>query len=152
MRPTVARRRLVVDACIVLKWQLDDEDHLANAVALRDDSLIEETVELNAPTLLVYEIANGIHSAARRSRLTPGVAREALSNLMDCDIQLHAPDVGRILSLAQQHGITAYDAAYVDLADRLRVELWTADRPLYDAVAGRCPWVRWITDYAAVSP
>lgn len=149
MRRAVARRRLVVDACVVLKWQLDDEDDRGSALALRNDYLVEETVDLSAPTLLEYELANGVRSAARRVRLSPEVAGEALRNLLDCEIQLHAPDPGRILTLAQEHAITPYDAAYVDLAERLGVELWTADRPLYAAVAGRCPWVRWITDYQA---
>ncbi len=148
MRRTAARRRLVVDACVVLKWQLADEEDRGGALVLRDDYLVEETVDLNAPTLLEYELANGVHSAARRARLSPDIALEALRNLLDCEIQLHAPDPGRILSLAQEYAITPYDAAYVDLSERLGIELWTADRPLYAAVAGRCPWVRWITDYA----
>jgi predicted nucleic acid-binding protein len=141
------RRRLVVDACVVLKWQLDDEDEVERAVALRDDFLIEEAVELSAPHLLIYEIANGIWSAARRARLEPEVAQDALANLLACGIHLDSPPPERVLAVALDLGVTAYDAAYVVVAEQLRADLWTADRPLYEAAAPRWPWVRWIGDY-----
>lgn len=149
MTQPARKRRLVVDACVVLKWQLDDEEHVASALALRDDLLITEEVELNAPTLLIYELINGIHSAARRARLAPSQAQEALDNLLACEIGLHAPGPEHILALAQRFRVTAYDASYVALAEHLGAELWTADRPLYDAVAKRLSWVRWIADYTA---
>ncbi len=149
MSPEPGQRLIVVDASLVLKWQLDDEEDVAPAVAIRDDYLIRDTVNLAAPTLLVYELANGVWSAARRGRITEEIAPEALRNLLDCEIELHAPAGDRILTLALQHDITAYDAAYVSLAERLRAELWTADRPLYEAVAGSYGWVRWVADYGA---
>ena len=149
MTQALAQRRLVVDACVVLKWQLNDEEHIAQAVALRDDLLINDEVELHAPTLLTYELINGVRSAARRARLAPALAREALGNLLDCSIALHQPAPEPILDLALRFGITAYDGAYVAVAQQLGAELWTADRPLFDAVRHRLPWVRWIADYAA---
>ena len=42
----------------------------------------------------------------------------------------------------------AYDAQYLALADLLGCELWTADRRLVSAVAGKLPWVRWIGEGA----
>ena len=143
------RRRLVVDACVVLKWQRDDEDDVDRALALRDDFLIAGVVTLEAPTLLVYELVNGIRSAARRARLAPEVESEALANLLACGIRLHAPDGERVLSLARRFAISAYDAAYVAVAEALGSELWTADGPLHRAVQGEWPHVRWIGDYAA---
>ncbi len=149
MTQAAPKRRLVVDACVVLKWQLDDEEHVASAIALRDDFLVAEEVELHSPTLLSYELINGVRSAARRARLAPALAREALGNLLACDIALHHPAPEPILGLALRFGITGYDAAYVALAQQLGAELWTADRPLFDAVRRRLPWVRWIADYTA---
>jgi predicted nucleic acid-binding protein len=146
---TAAKRRLVVDACVVLKWQLDDEAHIANAIALRDDYLIGEETVLSAPHLLVYELANGVYNAARLARLAPKLAREAFQNLLNCEIDLRAPPPQRILDLALELGLSAYDAAYVALAEELASELWTADRPLYETTSRRFPWVRWIGDYSA---
>jgi predicted nucleic acid-binding protein len=147
--PRGKKPRLVVDACVVLKWQLDDEDDLTQALALRDDYLIAEEVDLSAPTLLLFELANGVHKAARHARIADEVAQEALANLLACEIDLHMPDIERVLELALQHNIAAYDAAYLAVAEQLGAELWTADSPFYKAVRRKIPWVRWIADYAA---
>lgn len=149
MTQAPAKRRLVVDACVVLKWQLDDETNVANAIALRDDYLIAEETTLSAPHLLVYELANAIYNAAHRARLAAKLAREALQNLLDCQVDLRSPPPQRILDLALELSLPAYDAAYVALAEELGSELWTADRPLYEAASQRFPWVRWIGDYSA---
>lgn len=141
------KRRLVLDACVVVKWQLDDEGDTASALAIRDDYLVDRVVDLSAPSLLVYELANAVYCAARRKRLKPEIAREALANLLACEIRLETPDPDRILELAQDYQISAYDAAYVAAAERLGVPLWTADRPLYNAVHEKLPWVQWISDY-----
>jgi predicted nucleic acid-binding protein len=141
------KRRLVADACVVLKWQMDDEAHVANAIALRDDYLVTGETTVSAPHLLVYELANAIYNAARRARLAANLARQALQNLLDCEIDLQAPPPQRVLDLALELALSAYDAAYVALAEHLGVELWTADRPLYEAASRRFPWVRWIGDY-----
>ena len=142
-----ARRRLVVDACVVAKWQLDDEEETAAALALRDDLLIAEEIEVHAPTLLTYELTNIIHNAARKARLEPARAEEALSNLLACPIELHAPEPLRVLAIARECALAAYDAAYVALAERLGAELWTADRPLYTRSGKKFRWVRWIGEY-----
>ncbi|HEU4759280.1 MAG TPA: type II toxin-antitoxin system VapC family toxin [Dehalococcoidia bacterium] len=149
MTQAAPKRRLVVDACVVLKWQLDDEEHVDSALTLRDDLLLRDLVELHAPVLLHYELTNGVWAAARRARLAARLAREALDNLLATGIALHPSDAARLLDLALRFGITAYDAAYVALAQQLGSELWTADRPLFDAVRRRLPWVRWIADYPA---
>lgn len=144
-------RCAVVDASVALKWQLDDEEDVDAAIALRDDYLVENSVVLAAPTLFTYELVNGMWAAARRSRLKPALVREALRNLLDCDVETHEPDAERVLDLALKHGVTAYDAAYVALAETLGADLWTADRPLFKAVSKPCPFVRWIGDYPGSS-
>jgi predicted nucleic acid-binding protein len=140
--------RCVVDASVVLKWQLDDEDDVPQALALRDACLVDGAVELHAPALLAYELTNAIHAAARRVRLPAALADEALANLLEVGIELHAPDPPAALRRARQLGISGYDAAYVALADELGVELWSADVRLVRAVASLAPHVRAIGEYA----
>lgn len=144
---TQASRRAVVDASVALKWQLDDEDHVDRALSLRDDYLIEESIVLIAPTLFPYELANGVWAAAKRERLSMKVARDALRNLVDCEVETREPDLEKVLEIALKHRVAAYDAAYVALAKSLGVDLWTADRPLYNSVRKTYPTVRWIGDY-----
>ena len=61
---------LVVDASVVLKRQLEDEEGVPQALALRDDFLLHSRIDLTAPSLLLYEVTNAILTAARRGRLS----------------------------------------------------------------------------------
>lgn len=148
---TAAPRRAVVDASVALKWQLDDEEDVSAARALRDDYIVRNTVALSAPALFRYEITNGIWAAALRARLSPGVAGEALRNLLDCDVETHEPDPERVLELSLQFDVAAYDAAYLAVAESLGADLWTADRPLHKATKKKLTWVRWIGEYTSAS-
>jgi len=146
-QPRSRPRRIVVDASVALKWQLPDEDHIAQALALRDDYLIRNTVTLVAPSLFLYEITNAIGMAAKRARVSAELADEALANLLACEIEVFPPRPERILRLCRRFSIAAYDAAYVALALQLRAELWTGDRPLFQAAGKELASVRWIEDY-----
>jgi len=67
----------VVDASLALKWELNDEEFVEQAVAIRDAHLNVDTnvdtVLLTAPTFFPYEIANGIRRALVGSVLMPAV-------------------------------------------------------------------------------
>lgn len=145
------QRHAVVDASVALKWQLDDEEDVQAARALRDDYIVRSTVALSAPTLFRYEITNGIWAAALRARLKPAIAREALRNLLDCDVETREPDPERVLDLSLKHDVAAYDAAYLAVAESLGAELWTADRALLKATKKSLAWVRWIGEYTSES-
>lgn len=144
-------KQIVVDASIVLKWQLDDEEHILQATALRDDYYARGVIKAIAPQLLVYEVANGIATATRQKRVASGKAMEAMGNLMALGVELRAVEPLRVLELALQHNVAAYDAAYLALAEAEGCELWTGDRPFYQAVRGELPWVKWIGDYTPVA-
>ena len=141
--------RLVVDASVVLKWQLIDEENTAQAVALRDDFIQTGGAEVLAPGLLLYEVANGVRMAVRRGRVSPSDAHDALTELWALGIRYLIPEPSRVLDLAFQFGLTAYDAAYLALAQEQGCPLWTADRSLFEASSSHLPWVRWLGDYPA---
>lgn len=150
-RPSAARRssprRVVVDASVALKWQLPDEDFIPQAMALLHDAVVRHEVSLVAPSLFLYEVTNAIGMSAKRARLASDVADEALANLLAANMEQFAPEPARILRLCRRFSIAAYDAAYVALALQLRADLWTGDRPLYEATRGELASVRWIGDY-----
>jgi predicted nucleic acid-binding protein len=132
---------------VALKWQLPDQDHIPQALALRDDYLIHNTVTLVAPSLFLYEVTNAIGMAAKRARVSADLADEALANLLACEIEVFPPQPERILRLCRRFSIAAYNAAYVALTLQLRAELWTGDRPLFQAAGKDLASVRWIEDY-----
>jgi predicted nucleic acid-binding protein len=51
---------------------------------------------------------------------------------------------------ALAHEITAYDSAYLALAEQEGCDLWTGDLSLYRAVSKKLRWVRWIGDYTSI--
>lgn len=132
---------------MVLKWQLDDEEAVDQALALRDDFLLHGRLSLVAPFLLVFELTNGMLTAARRQRLSQPQAQEGLGLLLAAGIRLVAVDVARVFSLSMRWKLSAYDGAYLGLAEKLESEVWTGDRAFYTACRGRGSRVRWIGDY-----
>jgi len=141
---------VVVDASVVLKWQLDDEEYIPQATALRNDFYALGVIKAIAPHLLIYEVANGILTAARRKRLDSDKALRVLNNLIELGVELKEVEPARVLELALEHNLAAYDAAYLALAESEGCELWTGDRPFYHAVKGELPRVRWISDYILI--
>ncbi len=141
------QRTLVVDASVALKWQFDDEVDASAALALRDDLLIHRRVRLQAPDLFFHEIINGVLSAVRRKRLEKAVGMEAIRNLLAIDIRLSRPPADRCYELAFQYSLSAYDGAYVALAEAIGADFWTSDQQLLRAVAAELAWVRWIGEY-----
>lgn len=141
---------MVVDASVSLKWSLDDEEAVVQASALLDE-LIATDKELAAPSLWVYEVANGLVMAVRRGRVTPEQGREALSHLLAVNPRLADAPIERVYALAQQYGLSAYDAAYLALAEALEAPLWTGDRPFYDKVHSAMGFVHWVGDFGGLS-
>ena len=141
---------VVVDASVVLKWQLDDEEYVPQSTALRNDFYVLRAIKAIAPHLLIYEVVNGILTAIGRKRLDSDKALEAMDNLMELGLELREVQPERVLELALKHNLSAYDAAYLALAESKGCELWTGDRPFYQATKGKLPQVRWIGDYVAI--
>lgn len=108
-----------------------------------------EGVALAAPALLAYEVATALRKAVVASMLSTAEAVDALASIQAIPIELVAPYASlhqNALIWAERlgHG-AAYDAQYLALAERMRAELWTADRRLATgAQQAGAAWVRWI--------
>lgn len=95
---------------------------------------------LRAPWLLWAEIRNILVVLERRGRLPAGFADEAAFALDGLGLALDtAPSGAAVLRLARQHGLTVYDALYLELALRHRAALATRDAAL--AAAARAEGV-----------
>lgn len=120
---------LVVDASVVAGWVLGDE---ANAYSDSVASLIAEGCRPVAPILLTWEITNLLVTAERRGRLTSGSSTEILIQLGSLPWDWEKPPGFSPLLhlLARRHGLTAYDAAYLLLAQERDLPLATLDQAL----------------------
>jgi predicted nucleic acid-binding protein len=123
---------LVADASFCGAWVLQDEHSEAAEGTLR--SLLGGKAGLAVPCLWHFEMLNLLRSAVRRKRLPQDAAQGALALLDQIPIaRVDMPGIAvraRILELSISHQLSAYDAAYLELADRLHAPLLTGDRAL----------------------
>jgi predicted nucleic acid-binding protein len=108
----------------VLAASVYGEDEQLQAVALLRGRA------LAAPHLVDYEVTNVGLNKVRRELLAATAVIAALEAYAALAIERHAVDPPAVLALAQRYGLTAYDAAYLWLADRLAAPLATFDAAL----------------------
>jgi predicted nucleic acid-binding protein len=82
---------------------------------------------LTAPHLVDYEMTSVALKKLRRERLPDAAVAAALDAYAALAIERHAVDPTAVLSLAHRYKLTAYDAAYLWLAERLEAPLATFD-------------------------
>jgi predicted nucleic acid-binding protein len=127
--------RFVLDGSVALSWYFADE---ANAHADAIAALFPN-VEAFVPALWHLEIANALVMGERRKRSTVAQAAKWLGHLSTLPVIVDGETTARAwadtLSLARTHTLTAYDAAYLELALRLGLPLATLDRELKTACA-----------------
>lgn len=119
---------IVADASAVLELLL--RTSAADTIAAR---LLDPEESLQAPHLLDLEVAQVIRRYWRSGQITAERAAEALGDFADMRIERHPhePLLARVWEL--RHNLTAYDAAYVALAEALGAVLITRDARLASA-------------------
>jgi len=117
----------VVDASMTLSWCFADEATPYSRCVL---AALETTYAV-VPALWPFEVANALALAERRQRITQEGIAAFLETLRRLPIQIERRETlwlwHATLPLAREHRLTAYDAAYLDLARRDRLSLATLD-------------------------
>ncbi|MDQ3678361.1 MAG: type II toxin-antitoxin system VapC family toxin [Actinomycetota bacterium] len=121
---------VVVDANLLAVLALDDERAPLVETKMREWATAGET--LHAPALLPYEVANALVRATVTVGLERGVVAEIWATISAVPVTLHPLREGaEVIAIARRLARqSAYDAAYVALAQSLDAELWTLDGPL----------------------
>ncbi len=123
----------VLDASVALAWCLEDEaDDYSDRVL---DVLVES--ECVVPALWPIEVINVLAVATRKHRMRAEDASEAQDLLKALPIVVdpfeRAQAFAGVAGLASTHGLTAYDACYLELARRYEIPLATLDEGLRSA-------------------
>ena len=123
----------VLDASTTLAWLFEDEtSEYAERVLdrLQDDTAL-------VPGVWPLEVANSLIFAERKGRITSaGLTRsaEVTRNLPVLIMDMSATlAFGAVVEVARSQELTAYDAAYLELAMREGVPIATQDKPLLAA-------------------
>ena len=123
---------IVLDVSIAATWCFPDEQ------AEVADRALDELARLGGvvPGLFRYEIRNVLVVNERRGRIDQAGSTRFLSRLRDLQLlQDDAHDEDTVMALARKHGLSAYDAAYLETALRRGDSLATLDRNLANAAA-----------------
>jgi len=132
-KPGVAE--FVLDGSLALAWYFKDEaDPYADAVASRFPA-----TRAAVPVIWPLEIANAVLMGERRQRSTEAQATTWLGYVGSLPIVVDDETNDRawddVLSLARAHRLSAYDAAYLELALRRGLPLATLDDKLKAAAS-----------------
>ena len=91
------------------------------------------------PALWHLELANVLEIGIRHQRHTADFRDRVLSDLSEfpihVDPETHRQAWGPTARLAERHRLTAYDAAYLEIASRRKIPLATLDRELQAAAS-----------------
>ena len=124
----------VIDSSAALALGLPDESSTAVAdffekITAKDD--------LWVPALWWYEVSNGLLVAERRDRINEAEALRIVEMYrglpLETDFHSGPEALWRNRALAREHGLSVYDAAYLELAGRRELGLASFDRPLVKA-------------------
>ncbi len=126
----------VIDANLLVVLVSGD---LRRPLVLRQISdWLDDGAERHAPFLAQYEIANALTRLVITGVFPEDKIEEAANSLLVLPIRYHPiANVPRVIEVAKILGRqSAYDAAYIELAESLDSDLWTLDGPLYRNATG----------------
>jgi predicted nucleic acid-binding protein len=126
--------QFVLDASVVLTWCFPDEN---SPVAQQVADLFKQGDTAVAPSFWPHEVLNALLAGEKRKRISREMIRSFLDDLAVLPVTLEQIPTevvfDRIQSLSRKHVLTAYDAAYLDLALKNGLALATLDEALIRA-------------------
>ena len=124
---------IVIDASVTLAAVFEDEQ-TAKVLAVIDQVSKEGAI---VPMIWRYEVANGLQMAIRRKRMNEAYRKICYDRLRALPILIDTEGMDEIwnatVALADLYQLMVYDAAYLELAQRMRAPLATLDEALMRA-------------------
>lgn len=123
---------LVVDASVTAAWFLPDEG------SPYTEAVLQATADSDVwvPAIWLLEMGNLLLNAQRRRRIDDAKRRELVAAAAALRLRIDREPVPmpELDALAARHALTAYDAAYLELALRRKLPIATTDAALLKAM------------------
>ena len=115
---------LVLDASTAMGWMVDTPPP---RIALRAFRLLQSGTIGVIPELWYYEVSNALITAERRGRASAQLVSSHVSDIerLAAFLEVSPTTPSALIAAARQSGLTAYDAAYFELALRRNLPLAT---------------------------
>jgi len=117
----------ILDCSITMAWCFADES-TATSLEIQERLVSEAAI---VPAHWFLEVVNVLAMAEKRKRISFHDAQQFVQLLSILDIQIDEDSSRRafdhLLPLCRTHGLTSYDAAYLDLAVRRQLPLASLD-------------------------
>lgn len=122
---------IVVDASVAISWFFAAEQTAAV------DALWDQAASsgIAVPTIWSYEIANRLGRAIAAGATTTGEVTQFFNTLSSIATDVMQPTPIALTERMVTSGLTAYDAAYLEIAAARGIPLATLDRRLREAAA-----------------
>jgi len=129
-------RQCVMDAGVLIKYFVPEAE-TAFVQQILSDLLSDDHAIIYVPDLLYIECANVLWKKVQRGEIDVQTAEENIADLIAMELSTTPLSelAARAVRLACDHKISAYDASYLALAERLSVPLLTADARLANLLA-----------------
>ena len=144
----VERQAYAIDTSVALKWYYQEkEGQVEQAFKLREDYR-QRKIDLCAPDLLVYELANVLRY---KKDLEESYIGDAIESIYEMRLLKPASweTIKEAVRIALQYNATVYDAVYLAFAQEYRFRFLTADKQFYLKVK-QLPLVIFIADYHGI--
>ena len=124
--------RFVLDNTVTMAWCFSEEaTEFTKTLLSRLSNLTDSAV---VPALWLYEVVHVVELAVRKGRIPGEKALAFLESLADLPIEVENPSRTQVFvtvrTLANQYQLTAYDAAYLELAIRHKLPIASLDKAL----------------------
>jgi len=124
---------IVLDASAAVEWLLGRPGAAQVSAQIADPD-----VSIHAPAILGVEVASALRGLSLGHHLSADRGALALADLAAADVDLHDPTPLLPRAWQLRHNLSAYDAAYVALAEVLGATLVTADARIARASGVDC--------------
>ena len=124
---------IVIDASVAITWCLRDRSGTPAADAAIAQGHLEGIV---VPDLFCHEVRSVLLVGEHKGRIEVGTMDDHMKDIRTLSIETDSNHADETISrLACKHGLSGYDAAYLETAIRRRAPLSTLDKKLADAAA-----------------